>query len=323
LKGHFDAITSLCFDPKGTFLMSTSTDRTVRLWPVDSFEQNKNYRQKLDLYATASTWSSNGKAVVIALEDRKSIEIYQVFEEKKEDGKNFKLYKQFLKAHDKNIISLTTSRNFLVSCSSDTITRVWDFEEGLKDTIDTKQIKNYCVAMSHDLEFLAISTSLGVRIYRFANRTKESRENNVEGARDKYELVKPHFTSLSGHNNDVTCLDFLYDSDTLVSSSRDGTWIHWGIRGDYKRGFQPQIITQCPNPLGKEPFTKIAVSPNGNFVAAISGSTLLLFTITGETVNIIENSHTAPISGLSWSPDSTYIATGDSAGAIRLFRPIN
>jgi len=314
LKGHSDLITSLAFDPKGNYLMSTSKDRTIRIWHTNDYAGNKNNRIQLENYATVSAWSGNGKAIVVALEDKRNIEVYQI--SKKENGSiAHALIKDFPGAHDKNIHSLVTCRNYIVSCSGDTIAKIWDFEGGLKDVIDTKQMKNYSIAMSRTLKYLAISSSLGVRIYKFIN-------NAPEGSKEKYELGKHHFTSLSGgHDSEVTCLDFLDDEgNNLVSSSNDGTWRLWNLDGDYKRGFEPKTITICVNPLGKNhPFSKIAVSNDGQQVATVTGNTLIIFTITGDVIHLIEDAHKGIINALAWSIDGQYVATGDSVGSVRLF----
>jgi len=313
LKGHTDTITAVGF--KGEFLMSASKDGTVRLWPVESFNEKLHYRINMEYdYPSAAVWSSNGKALIISLEDKKSIEIYKITQ-RKEDGSFYKLLKEIPKAHIKSINTLSTHKNVLVSCSNDTVVKVWEMGSGnMLDEIDTKQLKNYTADLSPNMDYISISSSMGVRVWKLVSNNPEN-ENST-----KYEVVKPHVTSLSGHNKEVNGISFFKDGEGVITTSNDGTWMRWKLRDKRKKQFDCTLEKTVANPLGEHPLKKVQLSPDNRKIAVTSGNALLVFSVDGDVLCVIENAHIGNITSISWAEDSISLATGDEGGVVRIFK---
>jgi len=295
--------------------MSASKDGTVRLWPTESFQEKKHYRINMEYdHPSTAVWSSNGKAIILSLEEKKSIEIYKIFQ-RKEDGSFYKLLKEIPKAHTKSINTLSTQKNILVSCSNDTVVKVWEMGTGnMLDEIDTKQLKNYTTDLSPNMDYVSVSSSMGVRVWKLIPNTPDSE------IATKYEVQKPHVTSLSGHNKEVNGIAFFKDGEAVITTSNDGTWMRWKLRDKKKKQFDCTLEKTVANPLGEHPLKKVTLSPDNRKIAVTSGSNLLVFSVDGDVLSVIENAHTGNITGISWAEDNVSLATGDESGIVRIFK---
>jgi len=305
LKGHQEAVTSVNFDPKGYYLASASTDRTIRLWSMSDVLEKRFqiYNMKFD-HASAIEWSSNGKALVVANYNERNIDIFQVNTKSDDKNKVLKLHSSTSRenGHKQMIKKLRTYKNLIISISDETTSFVWSSNDGsLITQLTTKQMKNFDVAVSYDKDYVAVSTALGVRIWRIVDS----------------KIVEPHLTNISSTNN-LNSITFVDQGNGLATASSDKTWRIYDLDGNYDKGFQPRLEVEVQHPEGLS-YDKIAASHDSTLVAVTSGSVLYIYTRDGDLVHTLEDAHYGSIGSLSWFPQSYLLATSDESSVVQVF----
>jgi len=162
-------------------------------------------------------------------------------------------------------------------------------------------MKNLDVTVSLDKDYIAISTSLGIRIWRVSDS----------------KVVEPHLTNISSSNN-INSITFMDQGKSLALASSDKTWKIYNLDGNYDRGFQPRLSIQVENPLDLG-FDRIAVSHDDTLVAVSSSSVLFIYTQDGNLVHSLEDAHYGMIHSLTWHPHSRILATADASSVIQVF----
>jgi len=76
LKGHNSTVTSLSWSPDGKFLVSGSTDETVKVWDTVSGQEVASFIYGKNIKSVA--WSPNGNYVAVGGWETVSIEIWDV-----------------------------------------------------------------------------------------------------------------------------------------------------------------------------------------------------------------------------------------------------
>jgi len=99
----------------------------------------------------------------------------------------------------------------------------------------------------------------------------------------------------------------------MATTSKDGTWKLWKIDVRYHLGEDPKCLLTIPTPFPKKNFNLIAISPDQKTVAITIANILVFYDISGKLLTSIEDAHDASIVAISWSPDSSGVATaGDN-----------
>jgi hypothetical protein len=172
----------------------------------------------------------------------------------------------------------------------------------------------YAFTTSNDNKLIAVSlSSSAVGIHKFESSTGMSK--------------KPCMTLSGIHTNVVTDVALggrassnnNNDIDRAIVCSQDGTWSLWKIDVQYKFNEEP-IMLYHSTPLSKcTTFTKIALSPNGKYLAIAGGTKGNVLTLwkmnnagihdSGDVtlMDVIEVGHAeGAITHLQFGPDSTY-----------------
>ena len=170
-----------------------------------------------------------------------------------------------LSEHTQPVLSLAFNHrgNLLASGGADGSVKIWDVARGVKlEDLSVQPRGVSCVAFSRDDEYLAIAGAEKViTVWKLSTRDVA-------------------FT-LTGYDDVVEKIVFSADGKSLVSFGRDHSLIHWNWQTRKpQRGtiYKPQMT---PTPA-------LALSPNGNYVAAVSYNQNVMFwnLITGEEKSI-------------------------------------
>ncbi|ETO25692.1 WD-40 repeat-containing protein [Reticulomyxa filosa] len=201
MEGHHDNITRIQFSPDGEKIVSSSIDKTVRLWDVYTGLQKACMYGHLRKVNDAK-FSPDGQTIVSSSTDN-AIIIWN-----KESGA--KLRK--LEGHLSSVRAAKFSPDgfFIASCSNDKTIRIWNAQTG--ETTATWRISTKFIK---DLQYSPDCKMIVSACYDKVIRLWDLKTNC-------------QLQSLIGHDNCITGLDFSPDGNRIASSSLDGTIILWG-----------------------------------------------------------------------------------------------
>lgn len=326
LSNNSEAVTSVAFDPTGTFIASCSNDGTARLFYFDSITTNdhKHFRIKLEGDTpTKCCFTHDGSHLVVSTRDNKELYAIKILRKKNEEGRSYEIKLKYPGKHKADIQSLQVSHNsqFIVTCYNDTKVLLWNFKADVVGEINTKQMKNTMACISADSKFIAVATFMSeVKVWalKYAQPAAGAGPNATGSFRG---LDENPFTLLKGHTSGVTSVSFLSDNKRAVTCSKDGTWKLWKMDVDYKRDTHPPVLATGKNPVSGE-YSLHAVSPDCRVLVVVCGiRDVQIWDL--EATKLVENitgSHGGTILSLDWSADSKLFATASSDCSIRVFK---
>ncbi len=289
-QGHAGIVNYLSFVKGGKFLISTSDDKTVRVWDVGSGELNKTYRFE-------QTIGPNGKIYASALsKDERFLFMGGFFGEPgsapSEIGEirilnlfNDKLIKP-VKGHTNIILDLKISRDGsrLMSSSADNTIKIWDISDvgeysapQLLATIDVDIMLN-CIAINSAGNMIAGGDAEG-----YLRTWNISDVNNITTAKQKI------------HKDEIRDLRFTNEGGNLFSCGDDGQVVKWTDGGKFM-GF----FAKLPGPVGQ-----IEISADDQYITAM-GRAGLVYDIASKGVLASFDLHTNSVSAITSAPFSTF-----------------
>ncbi|CAM6024716.1 unnamed protein product [Sphagnum balticum] len=346
LKGHGDSITGIAFTSNGRGLATACQDRVVRVFKLDDASSKSQKFLRINLPSggiqpTAVVFGEGASQLVVATQDLSGAGLCmyasaggKVAAVAKEQGKlplpEIKWEQK--NVHSKNsivtLVGATASQGggvLLASCSEGTDIKLWAADSGkCIGMVDTNQLKNTMAALSPNGRFLAAAAfTADVKIWEVVY----GKDNQVK------EVAK--VMQLKGHKSAVTWLCFTWDSECIITASKDGSIRVWNINVRYHMDEDPKCLKVFSIPLqdGKGSaahYDRLAVSPNNQVLAATHGSTLQwLKADTGEVLDTAENAHDGEITCLTWSPQplptehgkATILATAGVDKKVKLWYP--
>ncbi len=281
LKGHENTISSVTFSPDGRYLLSSSWDRTVRLWQLA--DGNQVYRLRMAVEVTSVAFSPDGSQFVIGMTD-KTAGVFNTV-----DGSVSKV----LKGHDGSILTVACSPDgkWIATGGNDKTAKIWNRADGKLERTLTW----------HDGPILALQFSPNGRTIATASSDGTVRIWNVPDG-------KP-LRTLGGHASYVYGISYSPDGNNIASTSTDGTVCLWdieqGIRQYCKGGFTNYIYT-------------VAVSEDMAYLAFgdESGKIQLLNLSTGAVYPPLRG-HKGSVRDLAFLPTSDQLISASSDGTIR------
>ncbi|MBW4524765.1 MAG: caspase family protein [Phormidium tanganyikae FI6-MK23] len=197
LKGHTAPITQIQISPDNSLLISASTDKTIRLWNIETGELIRTIAGHNDR-VTALSFNPDRQSFASASADR-TIKIWAI------EGNLLTI----LQGHTDEVTSLSySSDGRLASGSADNTVRLWDVDRRTSTILGKHKLEIAALAFSPDGKTLA-SASWDSRIQLWA-----------------VDEAKLHQT-LIGHNSGVTSLSFNQNGSVLASGSDDTTIKLW------------------------------------------------------------------------------------------------
>ena len=289
-QGHSGIVNDLDFIQGGKYLLSTSDDKTVRVWDVASGALSKTYRFE-------QTSGANGKIYTSALsKDEKFLFMGGFFGEPgsapSEIGEirilnlfNEKMIKP-VKGHTNIILDLKVSRDGkrLMSSSADNTIKIWDIRSvgeysapELLASIDVDIMLN-CIAINSTGTMIAGGDAEG-----YLRTWNISDVNSITTAKQKI------------HKDEVRDLRFTNEGGNLFSCGDDGQVVKWTDGGKFM-GF----FAKLPGPVGQ-----IEVSDDDRLITAM-GRAGVVYDIASRSSLASFDLHTNSVSAITSAPFNSF-----------------
>jgi WD40 repeat protein/energy-coupling factor transporter ATP-binding protein EcfA2 len=279
---HQGVVTSVAISPDGSYVVSGSEDKTIKLWNKEGkvIQQLNGHSG----HVTAVAISANGQYILSGSQD-KTIRLWT---------KNGKLLQE-MKGHNDTVKSVAFSSDgqYIVSGSTDKTVRLWNKQGSpISKPFQAHELGVMSVAVSPDGQYIVSgSEDKTVRLW------------NKQG--------NPVGLPFKGHERTVTSVAFSPDGQYIVSGSEDGTVRLWDKDGN-----------PIGNPLkGHYGFIKIVTfSADGQSV--ISGSedkTIRFWDKEGHNIGLPFKGHTHYVLSVAFSPDGQQIVSAGRDDILRLW----
>ncbi len=285
LVGHTRASTWLSFTANNQYLLSTSLDRTVRLWDWRTGQEKAVLRGHVSNIATQ--WFEDGRFIT-ASEDR-TLRVWDLAEVTKPTvlhGATDHILTVAFSPDNKHVAAGGKDNNAIIH---DTATVAQQVLRGHHKFV-------YVVRFSPDGRWLATGSDDGtVKIWEVA--TGRELHHFVKGAREYWDGVRS--------------LAFLPDGQTLVLGNNDGTIIVWDIAAN-------QVKAQFK--AHPREILSLALSPDAKLLASggWDGTAKLWNTTTWQEKAVISG-HQGKVWSAVFSPDGKQLATGSGDQTIKLW----
>lgn len=328
---HSNYINSISFSPDGKQFVTTSFDRKIKIWNVETGEEMQNMKWKMNSVSQDAVFTPDGNEVVSGHVSG-LIKIWDA-----QTGEEIKEWK----AHNSEIVSVAINPNGqrIVSTSTDATMKIWVLDSDndaniLANTnshISSAQIspnKEDFVFISKGEVFLSVFNSkTGVKYglnhhpYIVINYTfsPDGKLFAASSAADRDGTIIIWNTktgkivqSFDGHTNYISSISFSPDSKLVISSSWDHTTKVWDIEtGEEIRQLQP-----VPNY-----YTSAVFSPDMKTIALAEVGSTKAILCNAETMDtlIILAEHLSAINKLAFSPDGKTIASFDANATTKLW----
>ncbi|CAD8174775.1 unnamed protein product [Paramecium pentaurelia] len=318
LKGHTQAVLSVCFSPDSSTLASCSGDKSIRLWDVKTGEQ----KSKLDGHTStvySVCFSPDGDTLASGSDDM-SIRIWDAKTGKQKfkwDG-HFSFVKSIFFSPDGTLLS---------SGSREKAIRLWDVKTGkIKFKLN-----------GHSDCVLSVSFSPDGTTLASGSRDKSIRLWNIKTGKQKYKL--------DGHFSSVNSLCFSTDGQKLASGSSDKFINLWDVKTGQQKykldgpfssvnsvcfstegqklasGSDDSSIHMWDVKTGIQYYTlDVCFSPDGaTLVSGGYDNSIRLWDVKTGLQKFKFNGHTNWVQSVCFSPDGTSLASGSSDKSIRLW----
>jgi WD40 repeat protein len=326
-QGHNDEVNSAFLNPNGDLLISSSNDKTVRIWDVQS-EKEVTRLEAHQWEVNMAVFSSNSLFALSASEDHSAI----LWDSNKGEYINKFLFSTGIKwinfSHDEKFMAI----------SSEDETRVYNTSTGnllLSSHINQNIEDAFFISneFSSDNKYLVISSNKYVEIWdieenklhrklngkacwvkslKFSNDGKHvlTTSDNFEARINEVETGKLTHTMI-GHSGQLESVNYSYDGKFVVSASKDSTARVWSaetgeqlhlLRG-HQRGVYSALFSFDNNLIVTSSYDK---------------ETRIWDVRTGELIKKLKG-HRGIVSYAEFSPDSKKVITASGDNTARLW----
>jgi WD40 repeat protein len=326
LKGHRDFVRSVHFNATGTKFITTSSDRTARLWDTNSDQEilvlsdteaggfEDAEFDPTGSYVVTAGWSGN--AVIWDLARHREV--------------------ARLVGHTANIYAAKYSRDGsrVVTASFDQTARVWDAatghemarigHTGLIETADFSPDGTRVLTSSFDGSAKISDAKTGTEIHKLIGHAdvlwyaswSPDGKRVVTASSDKTASIWDAVTGqrlfqLVGHESSVHFAAFSPDGSRVLTTSNDNTARLW----DASTGASLRILSGHTAEVRAAEFSR-----DGRLIATGSwdGTARIWDASTGKEVARLMG-HDSGLSCVTFSPDGTVLVTADQAGVVRVW----
>lgn len=240
LTGHTAAVNGLAISPDGKLVVSGSSDKTVRLWDLETGQEIRQLLQDAAVWSV--TFNADGTLLAIGCQD-KTIPLWEVASLQK---------RLTLSGHTQAVktIAFHPQHPFLASGSGDKTIRLWDVHSGKEVAmLSNHRLQVNALAFSPDGRWLASGSSdRTVCLWRVHTLDQN--------------LSIQHQKTLTDHVGNVLAVAFSPDSQTLATGGDDRTIKLWDVNTGQLRqtlsGHSWSVSTLCfsSDPVGQSPTAK-------------------------------------------------------------------
>lgn len=289
LAGHTQSVISISFSPNGKYVVTSSRDKTAKIWEVETGRLIRNLTGHTDVVESASFSpacrkdSIGGKYIVTASRDC-SAKIWETATNK--------LINNLIGNYDyPKSATFSPNGEFVLTVSYVGRGKMWETKTG-------KLVKDLS---EHTGYFLTTTFSpacpddpIGGRYIITASSDFTAKIWETSNGK----LIN----SLSGHTDVVRSAEFSPDGRSVVTASVDKTAKIW----ETKSGKVLKDLTGFTN------IQMATFSPDGKFVATVDGKSVKIWEITtGKIVKDLQG-HALVVNSATFSPDGKYVATASS-----------
>lgn len=287
LEGHGSSVMSLAFSPDGKTLASSSRDKTIKFWNVQSLELERTLAEHTaDVYSVA--YSPRGDLLASGSGDT-TVRLWDPL-----SGKTLRT----LTGHTAIVraASFSPDQKTLASGGVDLTIRLWDVATGqLQQTWTGHTQRVMSVVFSPDGSRVASGSSDGTALLWDAKSGHVSRR-------------------FEGHNGGIESVEFSPDGKLLATSCQDGTVRLWDVEtGDARHALTGHV--------GE--VDSVTFSPDGTMVASGCKDKLIkLWDVQSGELRRTLRGHVGRVESLAFSPDGRILASGGGGGDnfIRLWK---
>jgi WD40 repeat protein/tetratricopeptide (TPR) repeat protein len=329
LKGHRGGIRTVSFSTDGKRLVTTSVDKTVRVWdlenpdpairPLDRFGGTRNMVARFSpdgqLVAAprsdATTDMVGGNRVLLwdAATGR------PVRDLRAADNAYADIYSVAFSPTDSRLLAAGCGRN------DGSFVSLWDIDTGTELARLPGATNLPGGLRTGAVGALAFSPDGKYLVAGFGERNIWSTAISPNPVKVWEVATRRPIHLLNGHSGYCTSLAFSKDGTLLASGSRDGTAIIWSIET-----WKALQTLQNPDPgnrysqSGRGQVEDVAFSPDGKTLAlASNGGTVQLWDVsTGKLLETLKG-HSSGVAAVVFSPDGRTLASGGGDQTVRLW----
>ncbi len=295
LTGHSDWVWSVSFSPDGTTLASSSSDRTIRLWDVQTQQCVKTLVGHADAVRSLAFAASKGDglngACLVSGSDDRTVRLWN------DSGDCLRV----LQGHTSWISAVAFSPDgfLLASGSEDQSVRLWDSRTN--QCLRLLQGYNsgvWSIAFSPNGQTLVSGgQDRAIRLWHLSEVRGQQSAEREEPLTTNHQKLKT-LSTLHGHTSWVWSVAVSPDGDTIASGSEDGTVRLWAF---------PEGRQQAAGSTQhSEPNTQNSTRPLQPLPPRVPSP----LTLTG---------HTHAVWSVAFSPDHQLLASGSLDSTIRLW----
>jgi WD40 repeat protein/DNA-binding SARP family transcriptional activator len=284
IRGHSDRVQGLAFSPDGRHLVTTSADRTARVWDTFTGVQAlvlAGHTDEVDIPA----YSPDGTLIATPSWDQ-TTRIWDAA-----SGSQLRI----LEGHTDQVRAAVFSPDgtHLVTASSDATARIWDVATGRQLGTPLKHADGLLgVAYSPD----------GTRIATASRDRTAAVWDAASGQR---------LATLSGHESEVISVAFSPDGLTIATGGADATLRLW----DATTGVQTKLVS-----LASGPVESVVFSPDGSRLAGADYSGIGVVWDTSNWKELFRlRGHSSWITQIAFSPDGTRLSTASADYTARIW----